>query len=92
MKPLVESLKAANKAFHIFRPYVFEELPRTEDDLTLTNDSHFLDMIQEIVAESMDCQLQNQVESGWNNLVHTPLIKTALSYPQKMRGLRLTPW
>jgi hypothetical protein len=52
----------------------------------------FLDTVQDIVAESMDCQLQNQVESGWNNLVHTPLIRTALTTPSRIRGLRVSPW
>ena len=89
---MIHDLQTTNQSFRSFRPFTFETETSTDDLDVLKSCSKTFDVVRDIVAESVDCHVQNQVEMGWNNLVHTPLLKTALVYGRPLSGLRLAPW
>jgi hypothetical protein len=53
----------------------------------------YVDQVLSIVEVSGDCLVSFQIENGWNNLVHTPLLAIGIfSGPVRRDLVHLTPW
>ncbi|KAH6972630.1 hypothetical protein EDB80DRAFT_596143 [Ilyonectria destructans] len=77
LKVSITQLKAASRSFSSFRDSVYT----TDHDnpSSPASPERFLQDILKIVADAYNCQLLEQDETGWNHLVHTPLLDAILN-------------
>lgn len=101
-QPEISHLKAATRTFAVFRPGVFgasvnatePTLGAASSSIPARHHSITLDEVRQFVGDAKDCHDMEQEEAGWNNLVHTPLLR-AVFYGTKPRGRQLDgfcPW
>ncbi|RSL43088.1 hypothetical protein CEP54_015228 [Fusarium duplospermum] len=99
LEPEISYLKGSTRTFAVFRPRVFDHSANapgtTEPTLSAASSSipagdHrlTLDEVVQFVGDAKDCHDMEQEEAGWNNLVHTPLLR-AVFYGRKPRGRQL---
>lgn len=81
-----EKKKKASLLYARFRDFVY-----APDALDSLPQRWLLEDVLEIVNVAQDCQETEQDESGWNNLVHSPLLTMALARPLKQL-VGYTPW
>lgn len=78
------------RTLSLFHPAVYTTRP---DDLNAPYDVT-LDQVLQIYSDAKNCYDLEQDESGWNNLVHTPLLRAGCC-GKSTRGRQLvsfSPW
>ncbi|KAF4971525.1 hypothetical protein FSARC_1661 [Fusarium sarcochroum] len=99
LKPEISKLKSSTPSFMLFHPGVFDDSsgPTVTPDTSIESPSTspldsqpkpMLDEILQLVGDAKDCHSTEQDEAGWNNLVHTPLLRSVF-YGRSARGLQL---
>ncbi|RMJ01445.1 hypothetical protein BHE90_017164 [Fusarium euwallaceae] len=99
LEPEISHLKTSARTFSLFRPGVFDPLVNAttstettpgvaSDSLPAGHHKLTLDEIVQFVGDARDCHDMEQEEAGWNNLVHTPLLR-AVFYGKSPRGRQL---
>ncbi|KNB04692.1 hypothetical protein FOXG_22420 [Fusarium oxysporum f. sp. lycopersici 4287] len=88
----ISDLQKSTPAYGSFKPRVFDKptgeglplkryLPHLHHELRLAE-------VMQLVGDAKDCNDMEDDEAGWNNLVHTPLLKAAF-YGKTPRGRQL---
>ncbi|EXL40770.1 hypothetical protein FOCG_16714 [Fusarium oxysporum f. sp. radicis-lycopersici 26381] len=82
-------LQKSSKAHGLFRPRMFDKSPeQPKRFLPHLHHKLQLDAIIQLLGDAKDCNDMEDDEAGWNNLVHTPLLKAAF-YGNTPRGRQL---
>ncbi|KAK7222740.1 hypothetical protein V2G26_010743 [Clonostachys chloroleuca] len=74
LKSNIEELKKNSRSYVSFRDYVYTEID--EGDQIYTD--QLLKDVLKTVAVAQECQRMEQDETGWNHIVHSPLLDTIL--------------
>ncbi|KAM0416003.1 hypothetical protein ACHAPT_013030, partial [Fusarium lateritium] len=99
LEPEISHLQGSTRTFAIFRPGVFDHsvnapspagptLGAASSNIPAGHHRLTLDEVVQFVGDAKDCHDMEQEEAGWNNLVHTPLLR-AVFYERRPRGRQL---
>uniref|UniRef100_A0A8H7K2S4 PD-(D/E)XK nuclease-like domain-containing protein n=1 Tax=Bionectria ochroleuca TaxID=29856 RepID=A0A8H7K2S4_BIOOC len=74
LKSNIEELKKNSRSYVSFRDYVYTEIDEGNQIYT----DQLLKDVLKTVAVAQECQRMEQDETGWNHIVHSPLLDTIL--------------
>uniref|UniRef100_A0A0B7KRZ7 PD-(D/E)XK nuclease-like domain-containing protein n=1 Tax=Bionectria ochroleuca TaxID=29856 RepID=A0A0B7KRZ7_BIOOC len=75
LKGNIDRLKKTSRSYVSFRDYVYTDKSEEDDKPSM---DRFLEDVLKTVAVAQECQRIEQDETGWNHIVHSPLLDTIL--------------